>query len=297
MVFTTQKKEAIQLNINYMLNTNRGTHTHGCTVYTEHNLNHLLKDPLPIRTGPYYFPLLKAAALTARGRCCWGTSPLLWMAGNGAGFCSSSSRVLRMFPRQHLPLFSRRLIALENFFHRRTSSEVLSLTPMPPTYQQSVIERGTPSPTGHEEGAGAPVLPQENGRVLQLTRLLSKLSQLLAVPRSEIPLPSLDNFWDCKDYPLPQFQTRSLNFPKTSKSSGQLQCFVSIPAVNLIWVICGYMKPFLKLVVILDQNKGGRFLLWKSRGECFNAPRIQASNSPKWKFSDAHSSPQSFSRD
>lgn len=29
-----------------------------------------------------------------------------------------------------------------------------------------------------------------------------------------------------------------------------------------------YMKPILKWVVILDQNKGGRFLLWKSWGEC-----------------------------
>lgn len=59
---------------------------------------------------------------------------------------------------------------------------MLSLIPMPPTYQQSVTERGTPSPAGHEEGAGAPVLPQENSRVLQHTLLLSKLSQLPAGP-------------------------------------------------------------------------------------------------------------------
>ena len=185
-------------------------------MYTKHNLNHLLKDALPVRRGPYYSPLLSAAALTARGRWWWGTSPLSQTAGDGARFCSSSSWALGTFPRQHLPLF-RCLIALENFFHWKRSSEVLSLIPMPRTYQQSVTERGTPSPAGHEEGAGALALPQENGRVLLLTHLLSKLSQLWAVPRSEIPLPSQDNFWDGKDHSFPQVQTRSLNFPKISK--------------------------------------------------------------------------------
>lgn len=96
------------------------------------------------------------------------------------------------------------------------NGEVLTLIPTPSAYQQSATEWGTPSPAGHEEGAGAPVLPQEDSGVLQLTRLLSKLSQLLAVPTSEIPLPSQDNFWDGKDCPFPQVQT-SLNFPRMSK--------------------------------------------------------------------------------
>lgn len=94
-------------------------------------------DTLPGRRRLYYSPPLSTAALTASGMCC----PLSQMAGQGAGFCSSSSRARGTFPKQHLPLLSKCLLALENLFNWKRSSEVLSLTPMPPTYQQSVTER------------------------------------------------------------------------------------------------------------------------------------------------------------
>lgn len=135
-----------------------------------------------MRRGPYY-PLLSTAALTTQWRCCWGTSLLSQTAGDGAGFRSLSSQALGTFPRQHLPLFSRRLISPGEFLPLEKEQRGALSNPVPPTYQQSATERGTPSSTEHEEGPGAPVLPLENGRVLQLTLLLSKLRQLLPVPR------------------------------------------------------------------------------------------------------------------
>lgn len=200
------------------------------------------------------------------------------------------------FPRQHLPLFSRHLTALENFFHWKRSSEVRSLIPMPTTYQQSVSERGTPNPAGHEEGAGAPALPQENGRLLQLTHLFSKLSQLLAVPRSEIPLPFQDKFWDVKDLPFPKSRQEVSISPKFKSRQTAVLWLNTCRKLSLgyLW---WYMKLILKWLVIFDQNKRREIPALKGLRETLQPPTIQASKSPKWQFSDVHSSSQSFSCD
>lgn len=213
-------------------------------MYTKHNLNHLLKDTLPVRRGPYYSPLLSTSALTARGSGAGGPARRHRRLGMVQVSVPQAPEVWGTFPRQHLPLFSRHLIALENFFHWKRSSEVRSLIPMPTTYQQSVSERGTPNPAGHEEGAGAPALPQENGGLLQLTRLFSKLSQLLAVQRSEIPLPSQDKFWDVKDPPFPKSRQEVSISPKLKSRQTAMLSLNTCRKLNL-----GYLWWYMKLIL------------------------------------------------